>query len=51
LLATPTADHADQIRSAELQVVFLAKSVELLQLNARQESSPVAFGDRGGYPS
>jgi hypothetical protein len=38
LLATLTADHPDQIGTAELQIVFLAKFEELLQVNARHKS-------------
>jgi hypothetical protein len=40
--ATLIADDADQIGAAELQIVFLAESVELLQVNTRHDSPLVA---------
>jgi hypothetical protein len=42
LLAALTADYSDQVGTAELQIVFLAKFEELLQVNARHKSSLVA---------
>jgi hypothetical protein len=38
LLATLAADHPDQVGTAELQIVFLAKLEEVLQVNTRHTS-------------
>jgi hypothetical protein len=41
--ATLIADHVNQIGAAELQIVFLAEFVELLQVNTRHNSPLVAW--------